>query len=68
MSVVVAAYPDEGFVFLRDLAAIVADHSVKRDHAKAAAIVRKIVRGNLKKNRLMRAFPAQVDELMKLLD
>jgi hypothetical protein len=55
LSVVVAATPDEGFPFLRDL-------MVTKD-----ADVRRICRQNLKKNRLRSKFPLEVVRLEKLL-
>jgi hypothetical protein len=54
-SVVVQALPDEGFVWLAQLA-----NSQDRD-------VLWIVRQNLKKNRLVREFPIRVEQLMETL-
>lgn len=67
VSVVVAARPEEGFPFLHELAEIVATRRNDPDRAKAALVVRKIVKGNLKKARLVRAYPNKVDELMRAL-
>ncbi|HUX21580.1 MAG TPA: hypothetical protein VMW69_10105 [Spirochaetia bacterium] len=68
VSVVVAAYPEEGFPFLRDLATMAATRENEPELGKAASIVRKIVKGNLKKARLSKAYPTRVDELMRFLD
>jgi hypothetical protein len=68
VSVVVAAYPDEGFLFLQELAKMAVNRGSGPEPANAASVVRKIVKENLKKNRLTRAYPQQVDELIRFLD
>lgn len=68
VSVVVAASPDEGFAFLRQLADAAARPPKDPGEEKAASILRKIVKINLKKARLSKTYPSRVDELMKLID
>lgn len=68
LSVVVAAAPEEGFPFLRDLARTASRHSEDPGEQKAAAVLRKIVKVNLQKARLAKPFPSRVDELMRLID
>jgi len=68
LSVVVAASPEEGFVFLKELTKNASSRNGNPGSAKTASVLRKILKGNLKKNRLVRPFPKRVDELMELLD
>lgn len=56
LSVLVAAEPDAGFAMLSRIAAT-------RDH-----LLLKIVRANLGKNRLLRAFPEQTHALLATID
>lgn len=66
ISVVVAADPDRGFPFLRELA--LRSRNGTPPPGVANAVLRRIVKGNLKKKRLLRADATTVAELTRILE